>query len=530
MLNTSRRLGAAAAVLALGLTSAPAADAQSVLKVLIDGNVTTVDPVVTTESMAIQHGFMVYDTLFAMDGQNRPQPQMVGAWERAPDGLLWRFTLRDGLKFHDGTLVEAKDVVPSIRRWAARKPSGAALMRNVASLDVVDTKTFAIRLSKPFGPVLEALADPLNALFVMRAADASTDPATPLTTSVGSGPFRFLQEGWKPGDRAIYVKFADYVPRSEPASGLAGGKRVLVDRVEYSNIPDATTAAQALMSGEVDVLTFPQLALMQVLERAPGVTVELLNTVGEQGILRVNHLVPPFNNPKAREALLYVLGNQVDHLAAIVRSPNLQKPCWSVFGCGMPLESRAGIGDWTAGSNMEKARALFREAGYDGRPIVIIDPPSNDRIHAMSLVTAQKLRQAGLTVDVQAMDIGAWASRRNERGDPRTTPNGWHIFHTHGKVAAQGDPLANSAAVTTCDGRNWVGWPCDETLAGMLDAYAFTAPDARGPWVEAFQKRFYEVLPYVPVGQFLLPTASRTNVTGLLAGPGYPVMWNVQKR
>jgi len=521
---------AAIGVAAIGIAAMPAAQAQSVLKVLIDGNVTTVDPVVTTESMAIQHGFMVYDQLFALDAQSRPQPQMVASYERSADGLKWRFVLRDGLKFHDGSPVEAKDVVPSLRRWAARKASGAALFRHVEAVEAIDARSFELRLSRPFGPVLEMMADPLNALFVMRAADASTDPARPLTTSIGSGPFRFVQEGWKPGDRAVYVKNPDYVPRAEPPSAMAGGKVVKVDRVEFSHIPDATTSAQALMSGEVDVLVFPQLALMQVLERAPGVEVQMLNPIGEQGILRVNHLVPPFNNPKARQALLYLLGNQTDHLAAIVRLPKLQKPCWAVFGCGTPLENAAGIGDWAKGTDVEKAKALLREAGYDGRPIVIIDPPSNDRIHAMSLVTAQKLRQAGVTVDVQAMDIGAWASRRNERGDPKTTPNGWHIFHTHGKMISQGDPLANSAAVATCDGKNWVGWPCDEDLQKQLEAYAFVAPEGRAAWVQSYQARFFQALPYVPVGQFLLPTASRAVVSGLLPVQGYPVMWNVQKR
>jgi peptide/nickel transport system substrate-binding protein len=521
---------AAIGIAAIGVAAMPAAQAQTVLKVLIDGNVTTVDPVVTTESMAIQHGFMVYDQLFALDAQGRPQPQMVASYERSADGLKWRFVLRDGLKFHDGSPVEAKDVVPSLRRWAARKASGAALIRHVEALEAVDARTFEMRLSRPFGPVLEMLADPLNALFIMRAAEASTDPATPLTTSIGSGPFRFIQQGWKPGDKAVYQKNADYVPRSEPASAMAGGKVVKVDRVEYWNIPDATTSAQALISGEVDIITFPQLALMQVFERAPGIEVLMLNPIGEQGVLRVNHLVPPFNHPKAREALLYLLGNQTDHLSAIVRLPKLQMPCWSIFGCGTPLETKAGIGDWAKGTDVEKARALLREAGYDGRPVVILDAPSQGSIHAMSLVTAQKLRQAGVTVDVQAMDLAAWAARRNERGDPKTTPNGWNIFHTAGKMISQGNPLANAGVVAACDGKNWVGWPCDEELQKQLEAYAFTPSDGQKAWVDAYQTRYFQALPYVPVGQFLLPTVSRTAVTGLLPVQGYPVMWNVQKR
>jgi peptide/nickel transport system substrate-binding protein len=516
-------------VIAVAAFAAPAS-AQSVLRVLLDGNVRTVDPVVTTESMAIQHSFMIYDNLYALDGQNRPQPQMVASHDISADRMTWRFTLRDGLKFHDGQPVMAKDAVASIKRWGARKASGQALMRHVDSITAIDARSFELKLKQAFGPVLEAFSDSLNPLFVMREADASSDPFTPLTTTVGSGPFRFVAEGWKPGDRAVYLKNADYVPRGEEPTGMAGARRALVDRVEFLHIPDATTAVQALISGEIDLLTFPQLALIPVLARAPNVTVRVTNPIGEQSMLRPNHLVPPFNNPKARQALLYLVGNQVDYLAAIVRQPDLQKPCWSVFGCGMPLETRAGVGDWAGAVNIERAKQLFAEAGYDGRKIVIIDPPSNDRLHAMSLVTAQKLRQAGLNVDVQAMDLGAWASRRNVKNDPQTDPNGWHIFHTHGKMAAQGDPLSNTAAVATCDQKNWVGWPCDEELNKLHEAYAAVPADKRAEWVNGYQARFLTVLPYVPLGQFMLPVAHRSNLAGVLDGPGYPVVWNITKR
>ncbi len=512
------------------LGSRAQAQQAGVLRVLIDGNISTVDPVVTTESMAIQHAFMVYDQLFAMDDRAAPKPQMVSTFERASDGKSWRFALRDGLRFHDGSPVESADVVASLRRWAARKPSGQALMREAEDVRAIDAKSFEIRLKRPFEVILDVLGDPLSPLCIMRRADAATDPATPLTTSVGSGPFVFVQEGWRPGDKAVYRRNTNYVARSEPASGLAGGKLAKVERVEYSNIPDPTTSAQALVSGEVDMLTFPQLALLPVLRRAAGVEVRVLNALGEQCILRVNHLVPPFNNPKARQALLYLVGGQTDYLAAIVRDRELQRPCWSVFGCGMPLESNAGVGDWAQAANMDRARQLLREGGYDGSPIVIINPPSNDRINAMSLVTAQKLRQAGVNVDLQAMDIGAWASRRNNRNDPRSDRGGWHIFHTHGKMVSQGNPLSNSAAVTTCDGSNWVGWPCDAPLQQLLEAFTTTPAEGRARLVAEYQTRFFEVLPYIPTGQFLLPVAYRNNLAGVLDGPGYPVMWNVEKR
>src|SRR5215471_7666094 len=215
----SRRAALAASALAMPAIAtfgSRSRAADGVLRVLIDGNVGTVDPVVTTESMAIQHAFMVYDQLFATDAATVPKPQMIGAYERAADGKSWRFALRDGLKFHDGSPVESADVIASLRRWAARKPSGQALMREVEDIRAIDAKSFEIRLKRPFEVMLDVLADPLNALCIMRRADAATDPATPVTTSVGSGPFIFQQEGWRPGDKAVYRRNPNYVARSEP--------------------------------------------------------------------------------------------------------------------------------------------------------------------------------------------------------------------------------------------------------------------------------------------------------------------------
>jgi peptide/nickel transport system substrate-binding protein len=387
-----------------------------------------------------------------------------------------------------------------------------------------------LRLKQPFGPVLEVLATPVSSFVVMREAEAKTDAFTAVTTAIGSGPFKFVQEGWNPGDVAVYVKNTDYVPRGEPADGYAGGKVAKVDKVELGFIPDATTAAQALISGEVDMLTFPQLALMQLFQQGPGVKVQVLDNVGEQALLRPNHLIPPFNNPKAREALLYLVADQNDYLAAIARLPELRRPCAAVLGCGTPLESTTGVGDWAAAPNIEKAKALFAEAGYDGTPVVILDPPTNDRIHAMSLVTAQRLRAAGVNVDLQAMDLGTWASRRATKAAPKDDPAGWNIFHTHGKLATQGDPLANAGAASSCDQKNWHGWPCDEELNKLRLAFATTPPEGRKAWLDQYQTRFYQTLPYIPVGQFTLPVVYRDNLTGVLEVPGYPAMWNIEKK
>jgi peptide/nickel transport system substrate-binding protein len=196
---------------------------------------------------------MVWDTLYGMDDKLVPQRQMVEAEEVSPDGLAWTFRLRPALKFHDGEPVLAKDVVASLNRWAARDPVGLMIRGIQNELTANDDRNLRWVLKKPFSKMLLALArcDPRVA-FIMPARIAATDPFRQINEYVGSGPMRFVKNEWVPGAKAVFEKFTDYVPRQEPASWLAGGKRMLVDRIECIVIPDAGTASAALQSGEVD--------------------------------------------------------------------------------------------------------------------------------------------------------------------------------------------------------------------------------------------------------------------------------------
>ena len=241
--------GSAAALLARpGLTQPTAARA---LRFVPQADLTVLDPVFTTAYITRHFSMMVYDQLYGMDAKLQPQPQMVEAHERAEDGLTWRFRLREGLAFHDGEPVRGRDCIASIRRWAQRDALGQTMMARVAEMTAPDDRSFVIRLTRPFGPMLETLAKlGPSALFIMPERIAATDANTQIRETIGSGPFRFLPGERVVGARVAFERNPAYRPReSGQTSWAAGPKRVHFDRVEWVVMPDPGTAAAALRGG-----------------------------------------------------------------------------------------------------------------------------------------------------------------------------------------------------------------------------------------------------------------------------------------
>src|SRR6476661_5188834 len=199
------------------LAIAVPASAETVLKVSLHSDLKIIDPIWTTALISTHHGSMVYDVLFAPDDKLVPRPQMVDKWEVSPDKLTWTFTLRDGLEWHDGQPVTGADCVASIKRWGAKDSMGQKLMSVVTDLSAPDAKTIKMVLKEPYGLVLDSLGKPsANVPFMMPKRVADTDPNTQITDYVGSGPFIFKKDEWKPGEKSVYVKNPKYKPRSEP--------------------------------------------------------------------------------------------------------------------------------------------------------------------------------------------------------------------------------------------------------------------------------------------------------------------------
>lgn len=520
----------AAAAVALLAAQRPA-EAQpapsGTLRVVLINPLASLDPVVSTAAFVRNHGFFVYDQLFGLDSRGEARPQMVERHEVSPDGMTHRFTLREGLAFHDGQPVRAADAVASIRRWGQRDIAGRVLTASTAAMEVVDDRTFTIRLNRAFGLVPEALArSTASALFVMPERVANTPANVAITDATGSGPFVFRQQEYLPGERAVYLRNQAYRPRSEPADGLAGGKVVRLERVEWLGIVDPATQAAALQAGEIDFIEQPTPDVLPLLQRNRNIRTFALNPVGFMVWLRPNHTVPPFNDPRARQALLHVV-NQQENLQAVGIAPSEQVPyCPAFFFCGTPLESAAGA-EGLREVNLTRARELMQAAGYANQRIVFLNATDSPINNAVTLTMAQNMQRAGMNMDVVAMDWATVTQRRNRR-EP-VEQGGWNLFVTVANVLDGQNPLVNLYLAATCDSAP-SGWPCDEELERLRAAWWSESDPAKRQQVLAqVQARAQQVLPYVNGGQFRTLAAHRTNIEGLRQTT-IPVFWGVTKR
>ena len=515
--------GAAALIATSGMAAA------QTVKFVPHADLKIVDTTWTNALITSHHGNMVYDTLFAYDSKMNAKPQMVESFNKSADGLVWTFTLRKGMTFHDGSPVTAKDAVASLNRWSKRRVEGTAMMERAASLVAKDDLTFVLTLKEPFAPVLQTLSNPILATFVLREKDASGDAFQQQTFDqiIGSGPFTFVKEEWVPGAKVVYKKYAGYNSRAEPSDALTGGKVVKVDRVEWTYLPDSATAAQALIRGEVDIVEQPQADLVPMLKKDKNITVAVMDDMGWQGVARPNALHPPFNNPKARQALA-LLVDQTTYLTATV-GEDYRKPCAAILFCGGPYETLVGAEPFRQ-RNVEKAKQLFAEAGYKGEPVVLMGPTDIAALNANAIITAQNLKDAGVNVDLQMMDWGTLSTRQQKKDKPGDGSPGWNMYFTSAPGTMWHTPLTNFALATPCDGKNWNGWTCDEEMERIRLSFLTAAtPEAQKQVAERLQARFYEVMPFVSLGQYVTPKAWRNNISGVVNSREI-VMWGLEKK
>ena len=524
-----RRLMAAmlTAVGIAGVSASASVSAQTVLRVVPHSNLAVLDPIWTTAYMSRNHGYMIYDTLFGTDENGKIQPQMVESWSISPDNRLYTFKLRKGLEFHDGKPVTSEDVVASLQRWGKRDAMGSALMQFVARMDTPAPDTFRIFLGEACGFVLEALGKPSSIVpFIMPKRIAETDPFKQIEEHIGSGPFIFKRDEFKPGDKAVYLKNPKYVPRKEPPSGTTGGKIVHVDRVEWNlALRDAQAQVNALRNGEVDIIEALPFVHYESVKADTNLQLANWSKIGLQYMARFNHLHKPFDNPKVRQAVIAAFA-QEPFLRAQVGVKELYSTCYSMFYCGTPYGSTAGS-EIQSKSNMKKAQELLKASGYDGTPIVIMKPTDLVSIDKLPDVAAQLMRQAGFKVDLQAMDWQTLVGRRAKKDAP--DKGGWHMFLTAWQAFDISSPIANPTMDTRGEKSTWFGWATDDKLVELRNQFMRATDDAtKKKLADQIHARAFEIGTHVVVGSYNQPVAARKNITGFFIHNGN-IYWNLKK-
>lgn len=518
-LQTSLAAGAAAAA-----PNLVRAERATTITFVPHADLASVDPVWTTADITRNFSLAVYDTLYGYDAGFKVRPQMVKGHTVSEDGKEWLLTLRDGLKFHDGTPVLAKDCIASILREAKRYPMGGALIARTDEVAPASDKVIRFRLKKPFALLPDALAEPYCAIMPERLA--KTDPFQQVTEAVGSGPFKYVAAERVPGQRVVFQKNPDYVPRPDGVpSFTAGPKIVHIDRVVWNFVPDSSTAAAALRQGEVDWWENPTIDLVAQLKRDKNLVLMVKDRTGEIGCLRFNHLYPPFDKPAVRRVVATAFDQKEVMTVVAGAEPSLIKTDVGLFVPGTPMASDVGVAQTRGPKDYGKLKAELAAAGYKGEKVVVLAASTIPVIFAEAQVASDVLKKIGVNVDFVALEWGSVVARRASRKPP--AEGGWNIFYTYlggfGNVSPGPD-----IAIKASGKDSWFGWPDDPQMEALRAAW-FDAPNlaTQQKICREMQAHFWQNPTYVPLGMYVQPAAFHNYLQDIR--DGWPQFYGVKR-
>jgi peptide/nickel transport system substrate-binding protein len=482
------------------------------------------DPIMSTAGSTLVHSLVVYDTLYGLDEGFRPHPQMVAGHTIEDDGLTWIMTLREGLRFHDGEPVLARDAAASVRRWGARDMYGQEVIARANEITALDDRRLRFRLKAPFSLLADALGkNGPSICVIMPERLAQTAATQQVTEAVGSGPYRFLKDEQLAGARVAYQRFEEYVPRPDGvASRMAGPKIAHFDRIEWIVMPDPATRAAALSSGEVDWVEELPNDMAPIIRRRQELALSTrVDTT--TAILRMNHVQPPFNNPAIRRAILGAVKQDDYMTAAYGVDRALWKSGVGFFSSNSPMASDAGMELLNGPRDMEKVKRDLAAAGYAGERVVLMQPEDWTHVKALSEVAFDMLRRAGMNVDMQNSDWNTIAARRASRAP--INQGGWNIFMT--SLTNSVDPGGHLGLRANGE-KAWFGWPNSPKLEALRQDW-FSAPnaEARAAICEQIQLQAFEDVPCIPVGEYRALGAAKRGLTGFAPGTThfYGVRW-----
>ena len=302
---------AASAATTLALPGATRAASKQVLKFVPQADLAVLDPILTTAGVTRSHGYLVFDTLYGVTGPEdgfKAMPQMAAGHRVEDDGKTWKVTLRDGLAFHDGQKVLARDCVASIRRWGERDTFGQALIARIDEVSASDDKTITFRLKRSFPMLPDALGKRLPSICAIMperlASDRSRTSRSPRWSEADPTASRRMNGCRARCSSTSALRATSPVEDSDTNWTSDQRSRTSIASTGISSRTQRPRARRCNRAKSIGG-SCRSSDLLPVLQRSGKVRVAITDPTGNYGLLRPNHLYPPFDNPASPSRLAW---------------------------------------------------------------------------------------------------------------------------------------------------------------------------------------------------------------------------------
>jgi peptide/nickel transport system substrate-binding protein len=465
----------------------------------------------------LQAALSIFEPLYAVDRDYVASPMLAADLPRVnSDGLTYTIPLRAGVKFHNGQVMTADDVIASLQRWSKVANSGKLMFASVDSLEKTGDSQIQIHLKQRFGQFVTTLAIPLQSAVIMPKAivdAAGTNEIKQDDQLVGTGPFKLAE--WRRGESYTLARFDGYTGVDGGSGGLAGQKRVHTKQVKVSFVTDPTTRLNGLLTGQfqyVDSLVGDQLARL----KSEGQGLRIIRPqYGRVAWLNTHN--PPFDDVRVRKAAAYsVDARQV--MSNAIGDASLYELDGALFLPEQkPLYSTAGI-DTYGHFDLNRARQLLQEAGSPTQEIVVIFTTADAISNSIAVTMAQQLAAAGFNTRVESLDTASHIQRQAQ-------PQGWHAFMgsmSSGYMLPSGIPqLAGESPYSGYYAKG-------DAMAGLVAQWASTSTDAeRRTLIDQIQTQLYVDQPLIKFGNSfgLAGVSPKLHINMSFYQPTYWDMW-----
>lgn len=401
----------------------------------------------------------IYEGLVALDNSYRPIPQLAKSWQVSPDNLTYTFTLRDGVKFHNGKAMTSADVKYSLEYYKASATRKSQLAQ-VTSIAAPDPKTVTIMLAKPLANFLAILGNPV---IISIVPQGSADNQGLVNTPIGTGPFKV--DSFTDGTHAVLTKFADYTSADGNSTDFGGKKQAQVDRLELTSVPVEQTILAALQTKQYDIAIDVNAEDVGQIDKMSGM--KSANTAGTNAdAMYINTRAAVISDMKLRAAILTAI--DTNKLLATTAA-NQGKVTYSYTSPVLSWYDKDAAVYWPWTGGADQAKQLLSQSSYHGETIEIIAGTTPDQ-QTNAVLVGQMLTAIGINNTIQKLDQATYQNRLNSgsfqlasTGTPlRTVPDILYAdwYSNHGKSIArfgfhdeQFDTIFENAQVTADEGQ-----------------------------------------------------------------------------